>query len=137
MNEFLWTITGQYILFVSLACIGVLQLAGARSASRRLYLLPERAASAALGCVLLLSAYAYFFTQAGYLRRGLEGAQLFAYFVLGAILALLLCLAVSTVRMGKVGTARHRLSNRVRASVAQLKPLFARRRGFRTKEEAR
>ncbi len=137
MSEFLWTITVQYIVFVTLACIGVLQLAGARSASPRLYLLPGRIASAGLGSVLLLAAYSYFFTQAGYLRRGLEGAQLFAYFVLGAVLALLLCLAISTLRSGKLGTARHRLSNRVHASIAQLEPLFSRPRGYRTEEEAR
>ncbi len=136
MSEFIRILTMQYIVFVTLGCLGVLQLAGARASSRRLCLLPNFRASALFGVVLLVVGYAFFFSRAQYLRVGLEGAQLFAYFGVSATLALLICLGVHTVRSGQVGTARHRIAHRVYASLAELKPLLGRPTRYRTEDEA-
>ena len=137
MTSFLWTITGQYMLFAFLACLGALQLAAVRAGRRRLWLLPHRLPTAALGACLLAAAYLYFFTQARFGARGLEGAQLFAYFGLGAVCAVLASSGAHALWAGHLGTARRRLLARARAAAAELQPLFARARAYRVKDEAR
>lgn len=127
MNDFLRLITAQYVLFVFLVSAGVLQLAGARTGGR-LCLLSGRRSSALLGVCLLASGYAFFFTQARYGARGLEGAQLFAYFGVGAVAALLVCSGINLLRSGQVVGLGRRLANNLRASVAELRPLFERPR---------
>ena len=136
MTTFLWTITGQYLLFAFLACLGVLQLAAVRAGRTRLWLLPGRLPTAALGACSLGGAYLYFFTQARFGARGLEGAQLFAYFGLGAACAVLASSGAHVLRAGQLGTARRRLFARVRAAAAELQPLFVRPRRYRVEDEA-
>lgn len=138
MNDFLRVITAQYALYVFLACLGVLQLAGARARRRRLCLLPGRRASALLGACSLAAGYLYFFFlgKARYYARGLEGAQLFTYFALGACVAVLVCSWVHVVRSGQIGSARRRLLGRLHGGVAELRPLFERSGPYREDESA-
>lgn len=94
----LTTITLQYLLYVGLASLGVLQLAAARAGRSGLLLLPARSASALLGAGLLATGYASFFASARFGERGLEGAQLSGYFGIGALAALALCRFAGTAR---------------------------------------
>lgn len=51
----------QYLLMAFLACLGIVQLAAARSGRRHLWLLPHRRATAFLGVVLLVAGIAMFY----------------------------------------------------------------------------
>lgn len=135
MHEIPPILTAQYVGFVFLASLGTLQLAGARGGRRDLRLLHGSGATALLGGVLLAAAYLFFFSQARYWVRGLEGAQLFGHFGLGALTARLACAAVVTVRSGHTGTAGRRFVSRVRASAAELRPVAPRRAGVRARDE--
>lgn len=129
-------LTAQYLAFVFLASLGTLQLAGARCGRRDARLLRGTGATALLGAGLLAAAYIFFFSQARYWVRGLEGAQLFGYFGLGALAARLACAAVATVRDGHTRTAGRRVMSRVRASAAELRPTGWRVTGIRARDEA-
>jgi hypothetical protein len=129
-------LTVQYIGFVFLASLGTLQLAGARSGRRDVRLLRGTGATALLGAGLIAAAYVVFFSQARYWVRGLEGAQLFGYFGLGALAARLACAAVATVRYRHTSTAGRRVMSRVRASAAELRPTGRRVSGIRARDEA-
>lgn len=137
MPKLLQTITAHYLVFVFLTSLGMLQLAGARSGTRRLLLLRGRRASGSLGVALLLGGYYYFFTQASYGMPGLEGAQLFFEFAGAAFVAILVCAAVNVLRSGQVGTARRALGASLRESTQELRPLFSPQRRRRAKDEAR
>lgn len=128
-------LTAQYIAFVLLASLGTLQLAGARGGRRNLRLLRGSRATALLGAALLTAAYLFFFSQARYWVRGLEGAQLFGYFGLGALAARLACAAVATVRSGHTSTVGWRALGRVRASAAELRAVAPRSGGVRANDE--
>lgn len=51
----------QYLLMAFLACLGIVQLASARSGRRHLWLLPRRRATTLLGIALLVAGLAFFY----------------------------------------------------------------------------
>lgn len=109
VKALLQTITAHYLLYVFLASLGLLQLAGARSGNRRLMLLPGRRASAFLGLCLLVGGYVFFFTQSTYYNPGLEGAQLFFEFGAMAFAALVVCAVADMLRSRGVSSTLRRL----------------------------
>lgn len=75
----------QYLLFVFLASLGVVQIAAARNGLKGLMLLPGRRASLVLGWTLVVASFVWFFTVEDRDVPGLEGTQLAVYFFLGAL----------------------------------------------------
>ena len=53
--------SGQYLLMAFLACLGIVQIAAARSGRRHLWLLRRCRSTTILGIVLLVSGMAYFY----------------------------------------------------------------------------
>lgn len=135
MTDLLRTITAHYLIFVFLASLGMLQLAGARSRAQHLLLLDGRRKSAILGVGLILAGYLFFFTKAQYGIPGLEGAQLFLEFGGTAFLALLTGVGANVARSGQIGVARRALRRRMAASAAELRPLFSAPRRYRVEDE--
>jgi hypothetical protein len=119
----LQTITAQYLMFVFPACVGAVQLAAARAGAERLLLLGRRGASAALGALLIVGGYVGFFARAPYTSIGLEGAQLFGWFVATALAAVLACAGGAALRGGRMASIPAAASARVRAGLRELRSL--------------
>jgi hypothetical protein len=96
----------DYFLFVFIAACGILQMAAAYSLLKGAYILPHRAATALLGLILTIGAFAWFFASESRdvpdTGAGLNGNQQAMLFVTGcgaAVLAVMLASSVVNWRM--------------------------------------
>lgn len=100
----------NYFLFAFVAALGVLQIVAARyNRSRLLIFAPN--VSTALGCIMLVGAFVWFFNiQADLFIPGLAGGELFLEFAGAFASALIVTRLIALARMklfvvGKVGKA--------------------------------
>lgn len=87
----------EYLLFVFLACCGVLQLAARWNKLASLSFFRSKVATHIFAVLTIGGGYAWFFFSGNRNTPGLEGAQLFSVFLAGAALALAVTLVVSTL----------------------------------------
>lgn len=99
-------ITLDYLEFVFLASLGVIQVAAANSSLWGLCIIPKRAHSTVIGLVFTAIAFVWFFGSRSHTVPGLEGAQLGFYFLGGAIVA-----ALSSLLLGSISGVLVRISN--------------------------
>ncbi len=96
----------NYLVFSTVASLGVLQFVAGRGRLVGLMLLPAKP-SMWLGVALVIGAYGWFFTiQPDLLIPGLAGGELFTLFLIGFLLALLIAGGLGTVAqrvLGRVG----------------------------------
>jgi len=99
-------ITLDYLKFVFLASLGVIQVAAANSSLWGLCIIPKRAPSTAIGLALIAFTFVWFFDSGSRNAPGLEGAQLGFYFFGGATAA-----ALSSLLLGSISGVLVRMSN--------------------------
>ncbi len=96
----------NYLIFATVASLGVLQFVAGRGRLVGLMPLPAKP-SMWLGLALIIGAYGWFFTiQPDFLIPGLAGGELFTLFLIGFLLALLIAGALGMVAqrvLGRVG----------------------------------
>ncbi|MBI2861637.1 MAG: hypothetical protein HYX89_02335 [Chloroflexi bacterium] len=89
---------GQYLLFVFLASLGVVQIAAARNGLKGLMLVPGRVPSLVFGWALVVASFLWFFSVEDRDVPGLEGTQLGVYFLIGSSGAVLFSALLSPVQ---------------------------------------
>ena len=98
----------DYLLFVFIAALGVLQMVAAYSALRGLLFVRVRSLAFVLGLLITVAAFIWFFLSEprniGDTEGGLDGNQMSAFFALGAGLALVLTLLVSSIINRSMGS---------------------------------
>jgi hypothetical protein len=87
----------DYWLLAFLASLGVIQLAAVQAGLRGMWLFSSAAAGRLSGILLVLIAFAHFFLPVNRNVRGVEGWQQTYLFALGALAALVLTLALSSL----------------------------------------
>jgi hypothetical protein len=92
----------EYLLLVFVACVGVLQLVGARTRLKGLLFFRTQAVAYLLSVAALGGSFWWFFVRDDrwdtvMRRTGLEGAQQFYYFCLAAFAAVVFTLVVSSL----------------------------------------
>ena len=87
----------DYLLFVLLAALGVIQLASATARLRGLYIFATPALGKVSGLLLVLIGYARFFLATDRNARGLEGFQQAVLFSAASLGAVLFTLALSSL----------------------------------------
>ncbi|RLC92022.1 MAG: hypothetical protein DRI39_09010 [Chloroflexi bacterium] len=92
----------EYVVFVFLACVGVLQLVGVRTRLNGLLFFRTKAVAYVISFLALAGSFWWFFVRDDrwdtVMRcTGLEGAQQFYYFCLAAFLAVVFTLALSSL----------------------------------------
>ena len=93
----------DYILFIFIASLGVLQLAASLRGFSRLMLFRTKPLSCTFAAFCLLGSFGWFFgwddrLDEKIMMTGLEGAQQFFYFALSFFLALVFTLLISSLR---------------------------------------
>jgi hypothetical protein len=87
----------EYTFFIFVASCGVLQLAAVHSGLRGLSFLKRPLAANLLGALAVIGAYIWFFASENRNVPGLEGSQQLGYFTLGASIAIVFTLVVSSL----------------------------------------
>jgi hypothetical protein len=90
-------LTLQYLLFIFVAAVGVIQIAAARAGLRGLLLTTSRGSSFALGVVLVVGGFSWFFGILDRNVRGLEGMEQAVLFVPAGIAAVAATFVVSSL----------------------------------------
>ena len=86
----------EYFVFVVVACLGVLQLAAANAGLTGLLFFKRNNLAVAFGGGTVVWAFWWFFSIGDRNQPGLAGAELFAGFSLGVLVAVALTLALSS-----------------------------------------
>ena len=121
----------DFLTFVFIASLGVLQVVFAHSSLRGLLLLKSRPIAFLLGILLTTAAFLWFFLSEPRnlpdTQGGLDGNQAAGLFSVGAGLALVLTLALSSLRNGSMGKGDHGLLPGLEAlqETTYFKALFA------------
>lgn len=90
-------LTAQYVVFVFVAAVGVIQIAVANAGINGLFLTFSRRSTVLLGAFLLIISFAWFFGFVDRNTRGLEGAEQTLLFIPGAIGAVVATVIVSSL----------------------------------------
>ena len=92
----------EYLLLVSLVCVGVVQVAAAYGGLKGLLFFGDRRFSVVLGMAMMLGSLGWFFWDGGRnmpdTNGGIAGASQFSLFVLGGFLALLVTFLVTSLK---------------------------------------
>ena len=92
----------EYTLFIFVTSCGVLQLAAAHSGLRGLSFFKRPQWANLFGAIAVIGAYVWFFTVENRNVPGLEGSQQLGYFTLGASLAIVFTLVVSSLLRARI-----------------------------------
>jgi len=95
-------LTLEYIFFVSVATCGVLQITASYSNLRRLLFFQNRGLTYILAILAIGGDFGWFFgwddrLAVEIMHTGLEGSQQFSYFLLGAIVGIVVTLLISSL----------------------------------------
>jgi len=95
----------EYTIFTFVAACGVLQLAAVHSGLRGLSFFKRPLAASISGAVVVIGAYVWFFAIENRNVPGLEGSQQLGNFTLGASLAIVFTLVVSSILRASMNPA--------------------------------
>lgn len=131
----------EYLLFIFLASVGVLQLVAARSGLKGLLFIRRPVLAYLLSLSAIAGSYWWFFFRDCRIdtvmrRSGLEGAQQFYFFCVGAFLALAFTLVASSL-IGAVRARGHSMDNpgcKGLDALRETSPFEAVRRSLRSRE---
>ena len=121
----------DFLIFVFIASFGVLQVVFARSSLRGLLLFKSRQIAFMLGLLLITAAFLWFFLSEprnlSDTQGGLDGNQAAGLFSVGAGLALVLTLGLTSLRNRSMGDGGHRMLPGLEAlkETTYFKALFA------------
>lgn len=94
----------EYLGFVFVAALGVLQWVAVRRGLRGLWLFPHPLACRLFALVGIAGSYSWFFLRKDRIRPGLEGFQQLFLFSLASLVAVAVTLALSSLRSGRRGS---------------------------------